>query len=80
MTSGGLTVDQLEDRIRLVLEAKARVELECLVDDVLVPSDDRHPAAGAAAASPGVTRLSVNAGEAGTRRILSILLATRQSG
>ncbi|MGB0092539.1 MAG: DUF1707 domain-containing protein [Solirubrobacteraceae bacterium] len=43
MTSGRLHVDELDDRMRLVVGAKTRAELERLVNDVLVPTDDRYP-------------------------------------
>jgi hypothetical protein len=81
MTTGRLTVDELDDRMHLVLTAKTRVELERLVDDVLVPFDDRHPVGGGSvAAVPGVARPLVRPGEDGTRRILSILGGSRRTG
>ena len=81
MTSGRLSVDELDDRMRLVFGAKTRAELERLVDDVLVPTDDRHPiASGAATVAPGVARLPVRSGEDGTRRILSILSGSERKG
>jgi DUF1707 SHOCT-like domain len=43
MASGRLSVDELEERMRLVFGVKTHAELERLVDDVLVPTDDRHP-------------------------------------
>jgi Domain of unknown function (DUF1707) len=81
MAAGRLSVDELDERIKLVLGAKTRVELESLVDDVLVPADDRHPIAGNAATTvTGVSRLPVRAGEDGTRRILSILSGSERTG
>jgi hypothetical protein len=81
MTAGRLTVDELDDRIRLVLGAKTRVELERLVDDVLVPIDDRHPIAGGAAGGlPGIARQPVLPGDGGSRRILAILGGSRRTG
>lgn len=77
MTSGRLSVDELDDRVRLVLGTKTRAELERLVEDVLVPSDDRHPIA---AASPSIARPSVVRGETGTRRILAILGGSKRTG
>jgi Domain of unknown function (DUF1707) len=81
MTTGRLTVDELDERMHLVLTAKTRVELERLVDDVLVPSDDSHPVGGGSvAAVPGIARPPVLPGEVGTRRILSILGGSKRTG
>ncbi len=41
MASGRLSVDELDERMRLVSGAKTRTELERLVDDVLVPRIER---------------------------------------
>jgi hypothetical protein len=81
MASGRLTVDELEDRTRLVFEARTRTELERLIGDVLVPTDDAHPvAAGQSVALPGVERTNVRGGADGTRRVLSILGGSRRTG
>jgi hypothetical protein len=81
MASGRLGVDELDERMQLVLGAKTRAELEGLVDDVLVPTEDRHPIAGrAATVIPGVSRAPVRGGEDGTRRILSILSGSERKG
>jgi hypothetical protein len=81
MTSGRLTVEELDDRMQLVLAAKTRAELERLVDDVLVPTGDRHPIARAAGTvQPATARLPVRPGEQGTRRILSILSGSERKG
>jgi len=64
-----------------VFGATTRVELERLVEDVLVPTDDRHPIAGSAVAvGPGVVRPPVRTGDDGTRRILSILSGSERKG
>jgi Domain of unknown function (DUF1707) len=76
MTSGRLSVDELDDRVRLVLGARTRAELERLVEDVLVPLDDHHPIG----AAPSVARPSVVRGETGTRRILAILGGSKRTG
>ena len=81
MTSGRLTVDELDERMRLVFGAKTRAELERLVDDVLVAADDRHPiASGTATVVPGGGRLPGPSGEDGTRRIRSILGGSERKG
>jgi Domain of unknown function (DUF1707) len=81
MTTGRLTADELGDRMQLVLTAKTRIELERLVNDVLVPFDDRHPVAGGSVApAPGIARPAVRPGTDGTRRILSILGGSRRTG
>jgi Domain of unknown function (DUF1707) len=81
MASGRLSVDELDQRMRLVFSAKTRTELERLVDDVLVPTDDRHPIASPAAALvPGGGRLPGPGGEDGTRRIRSILGGSERRG
>jgi hypothetical protein len=81
MTTGRLTVDELDDRTQLVLTAKTRAELERLVDDLLVPHDDRHPVGeGPAAAVSGIARPTVHPGEGGTRRILAILGGSKRTG
>jgi Domain of unknown function (DUF1707) len=81
MSSGRLNVDELDDRMRRVFAATTRAELEGLVNDVLVPIDDRHPiAAGAARPSLGAPRLPVRQGADGTRRILSILSGSERKG
>jgi hypothetical protein len=81
MASGRLTVDELEDRSRLVFEAKTRADLEHLIGDVLVPRDDAHPvAAGPPAGLPSVERTNVRRGAAGTHRVLSILGGSRRTG
>jgi hypothetical protein len=81
MTSGRLSIDELDDRMRLVLVAKTRAELERLVDDVIAPSEDRRPIAGAATpAGPHAARLQVRTSEDGTRQILSILSGNQRKG
>ena len=81
MTSGRLGVDELDERMQLVFGAKTRVELERLVDDVLVPADDRHPiAAGAGTVIPSTPRLPVRQGDDGTRRIVSVLSGSDRKG
>ncbi|HUO70185.1 MAG TPA: DUF1707 domain-containing protein [Solirubrobacteraceae bacterium] len=81
MASGRLSVDELDERMRLVFDAKTRPELERLVGDVIVPADDRHPIAaqGAEVASDG-PRPPVRAGAEGTRRVLSILSGSERKG
>jgi hypothetical protein len=81
MASGRLTVDELEDRTRLVFEAKTRTDLEALIGDVLVPADDDHPvAARQPAAASGLERTHVLRGVDGTHRVLSILAGTKRTG
>ena len=81
MASGRLSVDELDQRMQLVFAAKSRAELERLVDDVLVPTEDRHPIGrGAAIGMPGTSRLPVREGEDGTRRILSVLSGSERKG
>jgi len=81
MTTGRLTVDELDERTRLVFRAKARAELERLVNDVLVPTDSRHPiASGTAGVLAGGGRLPGASGGDGTRRIRSILGGSERKG
>jgi hypothetical protein len=81
MASGRLTVDELEDRTRLVYEAKTRTDLERLLGDVLVPRDDAHPvAAGQPVDVPSLECTNVLRGTDGTRRVLSILGGSRRTG
>lgn len=79
MASGRLTVQELDERMQLVLVARTRAELEGLVDDVLVPTRDDHPLSGGLP-SPAVARVPV--GEAGqeTHRIRSILSSSQRRG
>src|SRR5450755_234814 len=79
MASGRLTVDELDDRMRLVLGAQTRTELERLVGDVTVPADDRHPLAGGSA-RPGATSVPVRPGGNSTHRIMSILSSSERKG
>jgi Domain of unknown function (DUF1707) len=81
MTSGRLSVDELDDRIRQVFAAKTRPELERLVEDVLVPAEDLHPVAARPGGVPSAeARPPVRTGEDGTRRILSILSGSKRTG
>lgn len=81
MASGRLTVDELEDRTRLVFAAKTRTDLERLISDVLVPTDDDHPvAAGQHVGVSGVARTEVRRGADGTHRVVSILGGSRRTG
>lgn len=81
MTSGRLSVDELDDRMRRVFGATTRSELERLVGDVLVPADDSHPIAdGGARPAAGTARAPAGGGGAGTRRILSILSGSQRKG
>jgi hypothetical protein len=81
MASGRLNVDELEDRTRLVFEAKTRTDLERLIADVMVAVDDDHPLASPPSSNlPGVTRTSVLSGADGTHRVLSILGGSRRTG
>lgn len=81
MASGRLSVDELDERMRLVFSAKTRTELERLVGDVLVPSDDRHPiAAGSTTVVPSGERLPDSGSADGTRRIRSILSGSERKG
>ena len=74
MTSGRLSVDELDERMRLVFSAKTRTELERLVDDVLVPHDDHHPVAASSTTVVSSGEHLPDSGSAdGTRRIRSIL-------
>jgi Domain of unknown function (DUF1707) len=75
MASGRITVDELDERTRQVFAAATRADLESLLRDVLVPSDDRHPVATPAMAGP-----AVRPGGQGTRRILSILSGHERKG
>jgi hypothetical protein len=79
MASGRLNVDELEDRTRLVFEAKTRPDLERLVGDVIVSVDDDHPLARPDNL-PGVARTSVLSGADGTHRVLSILGGSKRTG
>lgn len=79
--SGRLAVDELDERMQLVLAAKTREELERLVDDVLVPAEDNHPLAGGPTAlTAGEARLPVRQGSDGTGRILSIFSGSERKG
>jgi hypothetical protein len=78
--SGRLTVDELDDRLHEVLRAPLREDLDRLVADVLAPDDDRHPVAAGRASAPGLARVSVRAGDGGTRRLLSILGGSERKG
>lgn len=81
MTSGRLRVDELDERMQLVLAATTREELERLVDDVLVPAEDTHPLAGGPTAlTTGQGRLPVRDGSGGTARILSIFSGSERKG
>lgn len=81
MTSGRLTVDELEDRTRLVFAAKTRTDLERLISDVLVPTDDDHPVAtGQHASVSQLARTEVRNGADGTHRVLSILGGSKRTG
>lgn len=81
MASGRLSVDELDDRMRLVLSAKTRAELERVVSDVLVPAEDHHPVGGGAGSvAPSAAGSPVRSGEEGTRRILSILSGSERKG
>jgi hypothetical protein len=77
MASGRITVDELDERTRRVFAAATRAELEDLLNDVLVPADDRHPVA---ARGPTPARPVVRPGAEGTRRILSILSGHDRKG
>jgi hypothetical protein len=81
MASGRLNVDELEDRTRLVFEAKTRNDLERLIADVMVAVDDDHPLAKPQSDNlPGVARTSVLSGADGTHRVLSILGGSKRTG
>jgi hypothetical protein len=80
MTSGRLSVDELDDRMQRVFRAQTRVELERLVNDVLAPTDDPHPIATGANPASSVARTPVRQGEDGTRRVLSILSGSERKG
>lgn len=77
MTSGRLGIDELDDRMRHVLGAQTRVDLEQLVADVIVPGDDRHPLAAAGA---GTERVPVRAGGESTHRIVAVLGGSERKG
>ncbi len=81
MTSGRLGIDELDDRMRRVLGAQTRVDLEQLVADVIVPADDRHPLA-AAGVGPGARteRVPVRAGGNSTHRIVAVLGGSERKG
>ncbi len=79
MTSGRLSVEELDDRMRQVLGAQNRAELEHLVDDVIAPTNDPHPLGGAIAGS-GAARVAVGADGPSTHRILSILGSSERKG
>lgn len=81
MTSGRLGIDELDDRMRRVLGAQTRVDLEQLVADVIVPADDRHPLA-VAGAGPGARteRVPVRAGGDSTHRIVAVLGGSERKG
>ncbi len=76
MTSGRLSVDELDDRLRLVLAAQTRAELERLVDDVIAPAADSHPLAGTSEPA----RIPVRGEGESTHQILSILSSTERRG
>jgi hypothetical protein len=81
MTSGRLTVEELDERMRGVLAAQTRPELERLVADVIVPVDDRHPLAGAArGTAPAGSRVPVRTEGESTHQILSVLSSTERKG
>jgi hypothetical protein len=81
MASGRLGIDELDDRMRRVLDAQTRLDLEQLVADVIVPADDHHPLA-AAGASPGAwsERMPVRAGGETTHRIVAVLGGSERKG
>jgi hypothetical protein len=81
MTSGRLGIDELDDRMRRVLGAQTRVDLEQLVADVIVPADDRHPLAAAGAGPGGLTeRVPVRASGDSTHRIVAVLGGSERKG
>jgi hypothetical protein len=81
MTSGRLGIDELDDRMRRVLGAQTRFDLEQLVADVIVPADDRHPlAAGGAGAGARTERVPVRAGGESTHRIVAVLGGSERKG
>lgn len=81
MTSGRLSVDELDERMQRVFAATTREELERLVDDVLVPAEDNHPlASGPTALTARQARLPVREGSDGTGRILSIFSGSERKG
>jgi hypothetical protein len=81
MTSGRLGIDELDDRMRRVLGAQTRVDLEKLVADVIVPADDRHPLAAADAGTGAWTeRVPVRAGGGSTHRIVAVLGGSERKG
>jgi hypothetical protein len=77
--SGRLSVDELDERLHEVLRAPLREDLDRLVADVRVP-DDRHPVKAGSAPVPAVARVTVRAGDDGTRRLLSILGGSQRRG
>jgi hypothetical protein len=81
MTSGRLSIDELDDRMRRVLGAQTRVDLEQLVADVIVPADDRHPlAAAGTGAGTRTPRVPVLAGGESTHRIVAVLGGSERKG
>jgi uncharacterized protein DUF1707 len=81
MTSGRLGIDELDDRMRRVLSAQTRADLEQLVADVIVPADDRHPLAAAGAGSGArAERVPVLVGGDSTHRIVAVLGGSERKG
>jgi Domain of unknown function (DUF1707) len=81
MTSGRLGIDELDDRMRRVLGAQTRVDLEQLVADVTVPADDRHPLAAPGTGSGARTaRVPVLASGESTHRIVAVLGGSERKG
>ncbi|MGI8779350.1 MAG: DUF1707 SHOCT-like domain-containing protein [Solirubrobacteraceae bacterium] len=71
---GRLTIDELDERLSSAYEAQTRAELERLTADVLVASEEAHPASAPA------QRLPVRPGEGGARWLVAIMGGSERKG
>jgi Domain of unknown function (DUF1707)/Cell wall-active antibiotics response 4TMS YvqF len=69
---GRLTMDELDERLNTAYASRTRAELERLVADVVVPGEERDPAAGA--------RVPVRPGEGGARWLVAIMGGCERKG
>jgi hypothetical protein len=71
---GRLTMDELDERLNTAYASRTRAELERLVVDVVVPGEERSPAASAQ------RRLPVRPGDDGARWLVAIMGGCERKG
>jgi hypothetical protein len=72
---GRLTMDELDERLTMVYESRTHRELQRLIADVVVPSDQAHPATHSRSG-----RVPVKRGEGGASWLVSIMSGRERKG